>query len=191
MRILWIDACVRNSSRTRLLADKILSDMSGEVDRLVLQEADLLPLDGARLALRDALLAKREFTHPMFDLARHFAEADHIVIAAPYWDLAFPALLKIYLEAVTVAGITFSYQDGVPVGLCRAKKLTYVTTAGGQFVKEFGYGYLASLAKGLYGIRNTECYYAENLDVFGITQDNFWRQALIHHLTDDQTGGTP
>ena len=42
----------------------------------------------------------------MFDLARQFARAEIIVMAAPYWDLSFQAALKQYLEQVNVVGIT-------------------------------------------------------------------------------------
>ena len=35
----------------------------------------------------------------MFDLAGQFAGADTIVIAAPFWDLSFPAALKQYMQA--------------------------------------------------------------------------------------------
>ena len=60
----------------------------------------------------------------MFELARQFAAADQIVIAAPYWDLSFPAALKQYFEQINVLGITFAYTpEGVPKGLCRARKL--------------------------------------------------------------------
>ena len=55
----------------------------------------------------------------------------------------FPALLKQYLEQISVVGITFKYsENGVPVGLCRADRLFYVTTAGGNEVPDiFGFGY--------------------------------------------------
>ena len=89
------------------------------------------------------------------------------MIAAPYWDFGFPALLKIYLEQITVAGITFCYDGGRPKGLCRAKKLFYVTTAGGPILWDFGYPYVRSLAENLYGIENVICISAENLDIDG------------------------
>ena len=41
----------------------------------------------------------------MFDLASQFQQADEIVIAAPYWDLSFPAILKLYLENIYVTGV--------------------------------------------------------------------------------------
>lgn len=66
----------------------------------------------------------------MFDIGKDFAEADEIVIGAPYWDLSFPAALKIYIEHAAVMGVTFHYtEEGRCEGLCRAKHLTYITTA--------------------------------------------------------------
>ena len=60
------------------------------------------------------------------------AQADLVVIAAPDWDMTFPAALKIYLEWTCTLGITFHYtRTGVQEGLCRAKELVYITTAGG------------------------------------------------------------
>ena len=182
MRILLINACVREESRTLLLAKKMLSKLSGEMTEVELQSIALSPLDRNTLALREKLVHEQAWAHPMFDLAREFALADHIVIAAPYWDLGFPALLKIYLEAVTVAGITFAYsEEGRPIGLCAAKKLTYLTTAGGKIFADYGYDYVKALAQNLYGIAETECYFAEDMDVLGITRENFYQNAVIRH----------
>jgi FMN-dependent NADH-azoreductase len=105
----------------------------------------------------------------MFAFARQFAEADTIVIAAPYWDLSFPAALKQYLEMVNVVGVTFDYsKEGIPVGLCRARRLFYVTTAGGEFVPEaFGFGYVKALAQNFYGIQDVRKIEAVGLDIEG------------------------
>lgn len=56
---------------------------------------------GARdIAKRDALLAEKKYDDEMFRYARQFAAADRIVIAAPLWDLSFPAQLKVYLRCI-------------------------------------------------------------------------------------------
>lgn len=84
-------------------------------------------------------------------------------------DLSFPAALKQYFEQINVLGITFVYTpEGTPKGLCRAKRLYYVTTAGGPiFSEEYGYGYVKALAQGFYGIEETKIFKAEGLDIVG------------------------
>ena len=64
-------------------------------------------------------------------------------------------------------GVTFDYENDQPVGLCKAKKLYYVSTSGGHFIPDYGYNYIKRLAKDFYGIENTYCIYAENLDICG------------------------
>jgi FMN-dependent NADH-azoreductase len=105
----------------------------------------------------------------VFDLARQFSEAETIVIAAPYWDLSFPASLKQYFEQVNVVGITFRYtEEGIPVGLCKADRIFYVSTAGGGYVpEEFGFGYVKALAQGYYGIGDVQLTEAVGLDIYG------------------------
>ena len=105
----------------------------------------------------------------MFALARQFAQADDIVVAAPYWDLSFPAVLKQYIEQINVSGVTFRYsEEGIPEGLCKANRLFYITTAGGDFVPDdYGYGYIKALAENFYGIKTVELIKAAGLDIVG------------------------
>ena len=98
----------------------------------------------------------------------HKNNAEIIVVGAPYWDLMFPAVLKNYFERVTVSGLTFSYgQNGIPKGHCKGKKLIYVTTSGGPIKFNFGYDYVAAIAKGFYGINDVSLVKAEGLDIYG------------------------
>ena len=56
----------------------------------------------------------------------------------------------------------------MPVGLCSAKRLFYVTTAGGSFVPEdYGFGYVKALAQNFYGIQDVRKIEASGLDLFG------------------------
>ena len=113
--------------------------MSGEITEVNLNLENMEPLNRTTLQKRERLLREGELDDPMFRYAKQFAEADEIVIAAPFWDLSFPAKLKIYMEQITVSGITFRYINGRPSGLCRAKRLTYITTSGGPILDDFGY----------------------------------------------------
>lgn len=177
MKVLFINACVRDSSRTLNLARYLLNRISAEVMEVNLEAENIKPLTKESLAKRDRLLSEGKLEDDFFCYARQFAGADCIVIAAPYWDFGFPALLKIFLEAVTVSGITFCYDGGRPRGLCKANKLFYVTTAGGPIMSDFGYPYVKSLAENLYGIEDTIRINAENLDIDGADIANALKRA--------------
>ena len=163
---LFVNACVKNDSRTRRLAQHCLK---GPYEEVKLHEIVFPIVDEAFIKKRDKLIASQEFDNPMFNLARQFANADEIVIAAPYWDLSFPASLKQYIEQINVVGITFYYTpEGTPKGLCKAKRLIYIMTAGGALApEEFGFGYVKTLAQSFYGIPEVKLIKATGLDIDG------------------------
>ena len=168
-KILYINACCKEGSRTNELAQHLLGSLNGDIETVNLYEENISPIDAQRLAERDSLLKDGKTDDASFALIRQFASADTIVIAAPYWDLMFPSILKVYLENITVCGVTFRYSDkGIPESLCKAEKLCYVTTAGG-FIGEnnFGFDYVKALAKGFFGIGNVRFFSAEGLDIYG------------------------
>ena len=179
-QILFVNACVRPHSRTFKLAQSVLSRLSGQVEEINLNRSPVPFLDREGLAQRDALLAQEDFSAPMLRHALQFSKADTIVIAAPYWDLMFPALLKAYLESVTVSGLTFHYtEEGRPATLCRAKRLIYVTTAGGPIGSyDFGFQYVSALAHGFFEIPEVHCVKAEGLDIVGADVDAILKQAM-------------
>lgn len=165
--ILFINACVRPGSRTLELAEYTLDKLSGEIERVDLFNTPISHLDLEAMKKRTKACDALDFSSPAFDLAKQFARAETIVIAAPYWDLMFPAVLKTYLENISVVGITFKYlQSGIPVGLCKANDLYFITTAGG-FIGEnnYGFSYLKALSQSLFGISKVHCFTAEGLDI--------------------------
>ena len=179
-KILFINACVRSNSRTLELAKHVLSKLSGEVEEVKLYDIDLSPLDLKEMHLRDDAAKSKDFSNGVFSLAKQFANAETIVVAAPYWDLMFPAVLKCYFEKITVNGLTFCYgENGIPKGLCKGKKLIYVTTSGGPIKDSFGYDYVTALAKNFYGIPETVAVRAMNLDVMQIDAESVLKDAYI------------
>ena len=177
--ILFINACVRTESRTRQLTEKLLIKLNRPYEEVRLHEIAFPVADEDFLNMRDRLIAERDFENPLFDLARQFSESEIIVIAAPYWDLSFPAALKQYFEQINVVGITFKYtEDGIPVGLCKARRLYYVTTAGGSYVpEEFGFGYIKALSQVFYGIQEVRKIEAAGLDLVGADVSAIMRAA--------------
>lgn len=140
IKVLYIDCCIRGEqSRTRTLSQAFLEVLGKRgnfiIDHLSLMEEPLVPLAGDFFLQREKLLEEGTLDHPRFRYAHQFAKADRIVVAAPFWDLSVPALLKIYFENVCVQGITFDCdtENGSLYGLCRADKLCFLTTRGGAY----------------------------------------------------------
>ncbi|MCR5776116.1 MAG: NAD(P)H-dependent oxidoreductase [Lachnospiraceae bacterium] len=178
--ILFVNACVRLESRTKKIAEKLLSNFDDEIHEVRLVNAQFPRTDEGFLRYRDLCISSGNFTDPYFNFAKDFAAADTIVIAAPYWDLSFPAALKQYIEHINILGITFEYtSEGMPRGLCNAKKLYYVMTAGGNYVPEdFGFGYIKSLAHNFYGIKEVKLIKATGLDIAGADSEAIINNAL-------------
>lgn len=189
-RILFVNSCVREQSRTLRLARHLLGRLHGEIEELDLSRKKIPPLSSyGMLVQRDSLVRSGRTDAPELEYARQFASADTIVIAAPYWDLAFPAILKIYLEHVTVTGVTFRYsEEGRPVRMCRAHRLFYVTTSGGPAVFNMGYDYIRTLCQNFFGISDIRLFIAENLDIVGNDPEQIMASALAEVDKADMEG---
>ena len=186
--ILYINACARKDSRTKELADYYLSKTNEKIHQIDLYNERVPLADENYLNVREEEAKKGNNSHPYVKYAHDFARADHIVIAAPYWDLSFPAILKQYLEMVNVVNVTFRYSpEGIPQGLCKAKDLTYIVTAGGDYApQEYGYGYVTALAHGYWGIEKTQLFSALGLDINGADAEAIMREAK--QKIDEATG---
>ena len=170
--VLYVDCCIRREqSRTKRLAEAFLSALPADcrVEHLDLMAEDLSYFKDSYFAQREQLLAAGKREHPRFRYAYQFAGADLIVMAAPFWDLAFPALLKVYIEQISVDGITFGSTEAGLRGLCRASQLVFLTTRGGFYTDdamEMGSRYLEALHT-FFGIGAYTCIAADGMDVTG------------------------
>ena len=169
--ILFINACARPESRTHHLAEKALKMLKDDdVVTLNLYDEKPTPMDNERLTKRNALLDKKDYSDPIFRFANQFKEADTVLIAAPYWDLSFPSILKCYVEAICADGLTFYYDNtGTPRSLCKVKKLIYVMTAGGPVPDSYnmGFEYFKNLFGMFFEVKDSVCFKAEELDIWG------------------------
>lgn len=169
--LLYLDCCVRGDrSRTRRLAEAFFAALppAYQVTRLDLTAMGLQPLCGEFFQQREALLEQGALDHPRFRLAHQLAAADAVVIAAPFWDLSFPALLKLYIENVSVEGITFRSGATGLQGLCHAERYVFLTTRGGVYAPgetlEQAVPYLTALGR-FFGFGPLETVAADGLDV--------------------------
>lgn len=171
-QVLYIDCCIRREgSRTKELAEHFLEelDKTGKyaITRLSLMDEGLSYMAEGFFRQRDELLAEKNFEHARFRYAHQFAEADKIIVAAPFWDLSFPALLKVYIENICVEGITFRTSESGLEGICRADHMVYLTTRGGYYGNtplEMGSRYMAAMSE-FFGIGRYDCIAAEGLDI--------------------------
>lgn len=167
-KVLFVNACVRGeNSRTLKLANVYLEGLRKNRDVVIVERN----LSNEKLGFMtcDSFPVETGEQVPMDPgLADEFASADEIVLAAPYWEFLFPAVVNCYFEAVSIAGHTFKYTESGSVGLCKANSLTYIYTAG-DYIKDddkISEKYLEKLTK-LYGIEDFSSIYLGGLDIYG------------------------
>ena len=182
--VLYVNACVtRNvASRTNRLAQAYLDKRCNDcrIETVVLEQLSLTPLTGEGLVEREEAIRTGDFSGSTFALARSFAAADEVVIAAPYWDMSFPALVKLYLEQLCMNRLTFQYDEtGRPRGLVNVKKVVYITTSGGFIGSaNFGFDYIKALFSTLFTIPDITFISAEGLDLYGNNPEDILTAAI-------------
>jgi FMN-dependent NADH-azoreductase len=148
-KLVVIDACIREGeSRTRRIAEPIIRRLESryEVTFFHLTEMSMEPLTPKTYADRAAGIIPEWAVKA----AKTVAEADRIVIAAPFWDMSFPAVLKTFIEHISLFDITFTDNGRSCVGLCKCEKVMYITTRGMNIPtgdpREQGSSYLTALS---------------------------------------------
>lgn len=135
-RLLYVDCCIRGSqSRTRRLAEAFLGALppTWKTEILNLPEEGLPYFSGPYFQQRQDLLAAGNREHPRFRYAWQFARQTPLYWLPPLWDLSFPALLKVYIEQVSVEGITFGCGEAGCYGICHASRMVFLTTRGNAY----------------------------------------------------------
>lgn len=129
-KLVFINACIRKeNSKTLCIAKALLESLK---DRYIITEIDLT--DKAILPITSDLFLERGQNGISPNdriIGQTVASADRIVIAAPFWDMSFPSILKAFFEHISFPDITFENNiDGTTKGICKCQKVLYVTTRG-------------------------------------------------------------
>ena len=174
MKLLLVNGCISQrgeKSRTLALVKAFLEAWKAlhpeaEVETVAPETLlALKPLEPEMLNDRDALAGIGCFDAPVFDLARQFRAADRVVVAAPFWDLSFPAALRTYIEYISANGLTYHYEADGCHGDCRGEKLAYLTSGGdAERPESLGVLYWKQLAA-MFGIPAFEYVFAGGLDL--------------------------
>ena len=176
-KVLYIKADIKNEedSRTFKVSNSFIEDYkkNNPEDEVIVLDLYKENIDFLRLEDLGGIFGPKDEAsknHPILKYAYQFAEADKYVIAAPMWNLSIPAILKAYIDYVSVTGITFAYTAEGPVGLLKNKKAVHVVSRGGEYGNapyEMGDRYLRTIL-GFFGIAEIETIAIENLDVIGV-----------------------
>ncbi len=172
-KVLYIKANIKpeGQSRTYQVSDAFIEEYQkqhpeDEIVTLDLYKEEIDFLRPEDLGVLFGPKTEESKQHPHLKYAYQFAEADKYVVAAPMWNLNIPAILKAYIDYVSVSGITFKYTAEGPVGLCNDKKAVYIVSRGGAYENapvEMGERYLRTIF-GFFGITDMETISAENVD---------------------------
>ena len=164
-KLIIIDSCMREESRTRRILNAAKEELSlrYDIETIDVNGVALPPLTPKSLSERSS----GNVPERAVALAKKIAAADRIVIAAPVWDMSFPAVLKAFFENMSLYGVTFTDDGQTCTGLCRCKRVMYITTRGMDIPTgspyEQGSTYLKALSS-LWGIGEIITIAAWNLD---------------------------
>lgn len=128
-KLIVIDACMRDGeSRTKRMMEPLVAELGKryEVETIVLDGEDYSAVGRKFLKERTNGYVPEETVK----MAQRIAAADRILIAAPFWDMSFPAILKVFIEQMSLFNITFRDNGKSFDGLCRCEKVLYVTSRG-------------------------------------------------------------
>ena len=135
-KLLLLNACIRKEySRTMSIAVKLIDKLAQryQIEEIDLTTSSLSPVDTAIYQERSS----GRYDPLAIEYAKKFAGADRVVVAAPYWDMSFPALLKVFFENISINGITFeNMSDGSTKGICAVSKIMLITTRGMEIEDE-------------------------------------------------------
>lgn len=127
-KLFYVDACMRHGSNTKRIADAVVAELSKkyEVEMIRLSENDFPVVGNGILDDRANGIVPEEYVAT----AKKIANADRLVISAPFWDMSFPSALKVFFENMSLFNVTFASNEKECYGLCKAEKVLYITTRG-------------------------------------------------------------
>ena len=93
--MIFINACMRDKdSRTLKLARSIIRGQAA-------QEINLSEIEDLMPYTEQSNPTNKEIDKRFMRMAEKIANCDGLVIAAPFWDMSFPSLLKVFFHART------------------------------------------------------------------------------------------
>lgn len=189
-KVLYIKANIKpeGQSRTFKLADSFIEEYKkvnpqDEVTVLDLYKENIDFLRPEDLGDLFGPKTEESKNHPILKYAYQLAEADKVILAAPFWNLGMPAIVKAYFDYVSIGGVTFGYTAHGPVGLVKADKAIIISGRGGIYSTppmdnfEMGERYAKTILSFL-GVKDVLSLAAEGLDVQELDTEKIMNDAI-------------
>lgn len=161
MVIAVIDSTIREESRTRFI-------LNGVLDSFKDIEFKYFDLNKYDISLTNSANFLKKNDDPFFlRVSQEIANADAVIIAAPFWDMSYPALLKAFFEKISIFDVMFVDGKDKCIGISKNKFMYYITTRGMNIETDSDLdGATKSLRSlcALWGIPKLVCLAANNLD---------------------------
>ena len=183
MNILHIDSSVTgDQSVSRQLTARILESLRAGHPGATITYRDLANQPLPHHRLKHETDTDRAATQETLE---EFLDADVVVVGAPMYNFAIPSQLKAWIDAVLIAGKTFSYTENGPQGLAGDKRVIVASSRGGVYsigpsaAMDHQETYLAGVF-GFIGIRDVEFVRAEGVAMGADARQRGIASALDH-----------
>lgn len=174
MKIMFINSCVREKdSRSLKIAKRMLASVNQDVEikEIDLNKLPLMPYNTESFKK----MCQSGVEQIFYDLSKEISEADIMFIATPFWDMGIPALLKTFLEKISIPDVMFKDDGKTCFGISKIKHMVYVCTRGMNIEDnselEQASPYLKALCF-LWGIDNFHMISAYNMDYVSKDEEN-------------------
>jgi FMN-dependent NADH-azoreductase len=132
------DASISRNLSREFAAHWKLTHPDGKVIARDLTTSNLVPFDGAWLRANFTPQASRSAEQVQIlalsdTLIDELHSAGEYVFGVPMHNFATPSVFRLWIDQIVRAGKTFSYIDGVPAGLLKNKKATFLVASGGVY----------------------------------------------------------
>lgn len=158
-----------NSASTALLKQHA-NRIAGSVKERDLATMQLPHLSAEEMAAwntprEDRTLQQAQLSALSDTFIQELREADQIFIGLPMYNFGIPSVFKAWIDRVARAGETFRYTSNGPEGLLKGKKVTVVTTRGGEYrdTEMDVQSQYIKLVLGFIGLDDIDIIYAEGL----------------------------
>ena len=185
--ILHIISSIQGSDSVSIkLGNTIVQKIQEKYPESNLEELDLISLDLPQLN-PDIIRAfftpddkrtdeEKESVSNSNEAIEQLFAADIIVIGAPLYNFTIHTALKVWIDHISRAGITFRYGENGPIGLVTGKKVYVAMSSGGIYSEgpskqnDFIAPYLKAIL-GFLGMTDVTVIRAEGLKVMGVKEN--------------------